>query len=207
VRPKSKKDAAPGNFKGIRDIRVRPGESKVLLTRDDHFPGKVYYYFSSQSTPGSLPFYYTCHPCHLPGHVRADVFIGFMCRLLGIPRNQRLHLKRSLPAHNAKKYLHCLDEAEKGMILLALMRNLKDKKGFFLVNNIQGGLPFEFAFQLKEFMDDMEKSGSAILYLTDKPVAGDARFLSHNEFEEITGWKKTVELIQNALEKQDREKV
>lgn len=205
------KNESPGSFP--RNVKLKKGEFKVLVSEGDLFKDQLFNLFSGETGEfkrkgfaGEIliddvditaeknrdNFLYLCHPEDIPGDIKASDFLFLTRRLLGV-KNKKPNMK----AIGRKKFSR-LQNHEKGEVLLAVL-DMKGK-GIYLVHDAARGMPIEFTVQLKEKMAALKEEGALVLYLTPDELINVKSFKKGQKFYESATWCQLVEHYKGLLD-------
>lgn len=205
------KNETPGSFP--RNIKLKKGEFKVLVSEGDLFKDQLFNLLSGETDEfkrkgfaGEIliddvnitaeknrdDFLYLCHPEDIPGDIKASDFLSLTRRLLRV-KNKKMNMK----TFGRKKFSR-LQNHEKGDVLLAVL-DMKGKE-IYLVHDAARGMPIEFTVQLKEKMVALKEDGALVLYLTPDELINVKSLKKGQKFYESATWCQLVEHYKGLLD-------
>jgi len=199
-----------------KELKLKPGEYRVLKIGEVRFPDYLYGAFSGCKTkysrsyftginklfidekditenPVESRFLYLCNPEHFPDDIRAGNLIELMAAAMKDTReNKKILLKQVEYDDIKRKRFNQLDRMEKFEVLL-FATHIREFN-LFLFHDIAKNMPIEAVIRLKGLMEALAAEGAIIIFITSSLEVLDDRLSRGYEFREMTSeWSMQVE--------------
>jgi ABC-type transport system involved in multi-copper enzyme maturation permease subunit len=182
-----------GNFFKSQLYTLLSGETTVLEKKQTQI--KVTINNDTISTQGrKQDFLYLCHPCEIPGDIKANDLLVLMKNLFKSKRDKTNEPASGLTgsAFFGKKFKN-MTKHELGQFTLEVLNIIKCS--VYLIHDIAWGMTEDFGVRLKDRMEELRDSGALVLFLTS-----DIFFLSRTSeprrcFYESDAWAKVVDSL------------
>ncbi|NIN90039.1 MAG: hypothetical protein GTO45_35245 [Candidatus Aminicenantes bacterium] len=182
--------------------------------RNEGFKNRVYNILSGRKTPTTIKnfqdrlyidyidivelekpmdFLYLCSPDQVPGDIKVKNFILYLSRLSGLSAKDRDSLlSHARLAPLLGKRFYQLEYYEKSEIFLVLT-DLKNCE-FYLIDNIGLNMSSGYMVRFSDKMDELNKRGAYVLYLTTQPTPESYSDESHEGYWPPIRWHEVIDL-------------
>ncbi len=205
----------PGSYP--RNMKLKKGEFKVLVSEGDLFKNQLFNLFSGETgefkkkgfagevlingiditaEKSKAEFLYLCHPENIPGDIKVAYFLSFIRRLMKV-KNKNKNNGLNMKAISRKKFSR-LKNHEKGEVMLAVL-GIK-VRDIYLVHDIARSMPIEFTVQLKEKLSALKEEGALVLYITPDELINVQSIKKGQKFYESATWCQLVDHYKGLLD-------